>query len=73
VDADLAGDAATQAEDRQIIAAAGGRRNGARWSVALALGIRQSEAIGLRWQYVDLDAATIEVGWQLKRSWYRHG
>jgi site-specific recombinase XerD len=36
--------------------------------VALAVGIRQSEAIGLRWQYVDLEAGTIEVGWQLKRA-----
>jgi site-specific recombinase XerD len=61
------------AEARRIIAAAASRRSGARWSVALAVGIRQSEAIGLRWQYVDLDAATIEVGWQLKRSRYRHG
>lgn len=25
------------------------RRNGARWSVALALGVRQAEALGLRW------------------------
>lgn len=44
-----------------------------RWSVALAVGIRQAEAIGLRWQFVDLDAGTIEVGWQLKRARYRHG
>ena len=63
----------TQEQARQVLAAAASRRNGARWSVALAVGIRQSEAIGLRWQYVDLDAGTIEVGWQLKRARYRHG
>ena len=63
----------TQKEARQILAAAASRRNGARWSVALAVGIRQSEAIGLRWQYVDLEAGTIEIGWQLKRARYRHG
>jgi integrase len=63
----------TRAEARRILAAAENRRNGARWSVALALGIRQSEAIGLRWQYIDLDAGTIEVGWQLKCARYRHG
>ena len=63
----------TQEEARQILRAAASRRNGARWSVALAVGIRQSEAIGLRWQFVDLDAGTIEVGWQLKRARYRHG
>ena len=34
---------------------------------------RQSEAIGLRWKYVDLDAGTIEVGWQLKRHRFKHG
>src|SRR5260370_27641819 len=59
-------------EARRILAAAANWRNGARWSVALAVGIRQSEAIGLRWKYVNLDAGTIEVGWQLKRARYRH-
>jgi integrase len=60
-------------EARCILAAAAERRNGTRWSVALAMGVRQSEAIGLRWKYVDLDAGTIEVGWQLTRARYRHG
>jgi integrase len=63
----------SRAEARRILAAAADRRNGARWSVALAVGVRQCEAIGLRWKYVDLDAGTIEVGWQLKRARYRHG
>jgi integrase len=30
--------------------------NGARWSVALALRLRQGEALGLLWDAVDLDA-----------------
>ncbi len=60
-------------EARRILEVAAARRNGARWSVAFAVGIRQSEAIGLRWQYFDLDEGTIEVGWQLKRARYRHG
>ena len=63
----------TREEARRILTAAANQRNGARWSVALAVGIRQSEAIGLRWQYVDLDAGTIEVGWQLRCRRYRHG
>jgi integrase len=63
----------SRAEARRILAAAVKRRNGTRWSVALAVGIRQSEAIGLRWKYVDLKAGTIEVGWQLRRARYRHG
>ena len=66
-------EALTLAEACSILAAAANRRNGARWSVALAVGIRQSEATGLRWKYVNLDAGTIEVGWQLKRARYRHG
>jgi integrase len=28
-------------------------RNGPRWSVALALGLREGEALGLRWSYVE--------------------
>ncbi len=63
----------TSEEARRILAVAAARRNGARWSVAFSVGIRQSEAIGLRWQFVDLDAGTIEVGWQLKRARFRHG
>jgi integrase len=63
----------SQEEARRILAAAAKRRNGARWSVALAMGVRQSEAIGLRWKYVNLDAGTIEVGWQLTRARYKHG
>jgi integrase len=49
------------------------RRNGARWSVALALGLRQGEALGLQWQHVDLDAGTLTVRWQLQRLPWRHG
>jgi integrase len=63
----------TWGEARQILRAAADRRNGARWWVALAVGIRQSEALGLRWQFVDFDAGNVEVGWQLKRARYRHG
>jgi hypothetical protein len=37
------------------------------------MGVRQSEAIGLRWKDVDLETGTIEVGWQLKRARYKHG
>lgn len=43
------------------------------YPAALAMGIRQSEALGLHWKYVDLDVGTIKVGWQLKRTRYRHG
>ena len=34
-------------------------RNGARWAIALALGLRQGEALALRWDDVDLKAKTL--------------
>lgn len=52
---------------RALLVAAGGHRNAARWSVALALGLRQGEALGLLWDYVDLDAGTLRIRWQLQR------
>jgi integrase len=39
----------TREGTRRILDAAKGHRNAARWSVALVLGIRQGEALGLRW------------------------
>lgn len=64
----------TAEEARQILAAASSRRNAARWSVALALGLRQGEALGARWDVdVDLDAATWRVTQALQRTAYRHG
>lgn len=56
-----------------ILALAGLQRNGTRWSIALSLGLRQAEALGLRWKYVDLDKRVIKVHWQLKHLTYRHG
>jgi integrase len=58
---------------RKVLAAAAGRRNAARWSVALALGLRQGEALGLRWSDVDLDAGTVTVRVQLQHRPWRHG
>ena len=63
----------TRDEARAVLAEAGRRRNGARWSIALAMGLRQGETLGLRWKYVDLDAGTMRVHWQLQRLTWRHG
>ncbi len=63
----------TLAEAQRITVLATERRNGTRWSVALALGLRQGEALGLRWRHVDLDAGTLTVRWQLQRLAWRHG
>lgn len=57
----------------RILEAAKTRRNAARWSVALALGICQSEAIGLRWTDVDLDTGEIRPWFQLQKAAWRHG
>src|ERR687890_632020 len=41
-------------EARAVLAAASTVRNSARWTVALALGLRQSEALALQWKDIDL-------------------
>ena len=46
---------------RRILAAAAGLPNGARWAVALALGLRQGEVLGLRWRDVDLDLGVMSI------------
>lgn len=48
-------------EARAVLAAAAAARNAPRWSVALALGLRQSEALALRWADIDLGEATLTV------------
>lgn len=63
----------SQAEARRILRIARTRRNTARWSVALALGLRQGEALGLAWESVDLDQGTITIRWQLRRMYGWHG
>lgn len=42
--------------------------NGARWTVALALGLRQGEALGLRWEDIDLQSGILNVKWALQRQ-----
>jgi integrase len=58
----------TAAEARRLLQAAKDLPNGARWSVALALGLRQGEALGLLWDAVDLDAGTLTVRRALQRQ-----
>lgn len=63
----------TVGEVQAILAAAKERRNSARWAVALALGLRQSEVLGLQWPDVEFDTATLWVREQLRRPKYDHG
>jgi integrase len=65
--------ALTQADAMAVLAAAAGRRNATRWSLALAVGLRQGEALGLRWSHVDLELGEIKVFWQLRRRAFDHG
>ncbi|GAA4618412.1 site-specific integrase [Actinoallomurus liliacearum] len=64
----------TREEARRILGIAAKRsRNGARWTVALALGIRQGEALGLRWDYVDLETGLIRAWFQIQHAEWQHG
>jgi integrase len=65
--------ALTQQQARAVLDAVAGRRNAARWSVGLACGLRQGEALGLRWHYVNLDSGELRVWFQLQRLPWRHG
>jgi integrase len=62
-----------RSQARKVLAAARGARNAARWSVALGLGLRQGEALGLAWPNVDLEAGTLRVSQALARALYGHG
>jgi integrase len=56
-----------------LLDGASGRRNSARWALALALGLRQGEALGLRWEDVDLDHGVLRVRCSRLRPKYAHG
>ncbi len=52
---------------RAFLAAVQGTRLEALYSVALAVGLRRGEALGLRWTDVDLDTGTLKVRTSLQR------
>ncbi len=63
-------------EATRTLKAVRGRWNGARWGLALAVGVRQGEALGLTWPCVDLtdlDRATVRVAYELVRLPWQHG
>lgn len=60
-------------EIQRLLAAATKRPNSARWAVALALGLRQGEALGLKWTDIDLDAGSLAVRRSRQRPKWRHG
>ena len=58
----------TADEARGFLDAIRGDRLEALFSVALALGLRQGEALGLRWQDIELEAGTLAVRTTLQRT-----
>ena len=57
----------TPDEARRFISSTKGHRLEALYSVALTIGLRQGEALGLRWQDIDLQLGYIRVNKQLQR------
>ena len=49
------------AQVKSLLKAAQQRCNSARWAIALALGLRQGEALGLQWSDIDLYEGTLIV------------
>jgi integrase len=57
----------TQENAQQLLRAVRGHRLEALYSVAMALGLRRGEALGLRWCDIDLDRRQLQVRVQLQR------
>lgn len=60
-------------EIRRLLEAAGKGKNSARWAIALALGLRQGEALGLKWSDVDFETGVLRVRRSRLRPTYGHG
>lgn len=63
----------TVAEARRILDVAHTRRNGVRIALALALGLRQGEALGLQWADVNAEQSTLTIRRAIQRLTWRHG
>jgi integrase len=57
----------TEEAARQVLSVAAPHRLAALFRVALMMGLRQGEVLGLRWSDVDLDARTLRVAQALQR------
>ena len=63
----------TVKEAKQILVVAGERRNGVRFALALGVGLRQGEAIGLKWADLDIGTGSLTVRRALQRQTWQHG
>ncbi|MFJ3273314.1 tyrosine-type recombinase/integrase [Streptomyces sp. NPDC086776] len=61
------------ADVQRLLSEAAKLRNSARWSIALALGLRQGEALGLRWADLDTSSGVLRVRKNRLRPKYLHG
>jgi integrase len=55
------------AQSQQLLSAASGNRLEALYTIALALGLREGEVLGLRWQDISLDQHTLRVAQTVQR------
>ncbi|MFJ9695912.1 tyrosine-type recombinase/integrase [Kitasatospora sp. NPDC101183] len=60
-------------EVQEILLEVGRRRHPARWVIALALGLRQGEVLGMKWSDVDLELGVIRLRRGRLRPKYAHG
>ncbi|NEA59513.1 site-specific integrase [Streptomyces sp. SID13666] len=60
-------------EVARLMDAAADRRHPVRWFLALAIGLRQGEALGLKWIDLDLDNGVLRVRRSRLRPKYAHG
>lgn len=63
----------TVEEIKRLFLQASRTRNGARWVIALALGLRQGEVLGLKWSDVELDRNVLTIRRSRLRPQYEHG
>lgn len=63
----------TREESMQVLKEARALRNGARWRVALSLGLRSGEALALQVNDIDFKARRLHVRRQVQRIAWRHG
>ncbi|MFG2856068.1 tyrosine-type recombinase/integrase [Streptomyces mirabilis] len=63
----------TVEEVQLLLEVANRQRNSARWVIALALGLRQGEVLGLKWADVDFDLGVLIVHRGRLRPRYQHG
>ncbi|MFF0942735.1 tyrosine-type recombinase/integrase [Kocuria sp. CPCC 205300] len=63
----------TTEQAKRIVRVIESRDDAARWLVAVTLGLRQGEALGLGWDDVDLEAGTLTVRRAIHRVPWKHG